>query len=250
MKLHILSDLHNEFELFEPPQTEADVVILAGDIHVAKKGINWALNSFPEKPILYVLGNHEYYGRAYPKHIDDLKQLAEGTNIHILERDSLTLGDVTFLGCTLWTDFDLFGNPRLAGSDATAVMTDYRKIRVSPQYRKLRSLDTAIIHRKSIDWLSQTTQRLKENQQTFVVITHHGPSKQSIAEKDKEHILSAAYTSHLDDFVEDSGAALWVHGHIHHTQDYVIGKTRILANPKGYPDELNMNFKPDFFVEI
>ncbi len=250
MKLHILSDLHNEFELFEPPQTEADVIILAGDIHVAKKGIKWALNSFPKKPILYVLGNHEYYGRAYPKHINDLKQLTEGTNLHILERDNLTLGDVTFLGCTLWTNFELFGNPRLAGSDATARMTDYRKIRVSPQYRKLRSLDTAIIHRQSVDWLSQQIQNLRENQKKFVVITHHAPSKQSIAEKDKENILSAAYASHLDDFVETSNAVIWIHGHIHHTQDYVIGKTRILANPKGYPDEPNANFKPDFIVEI
>lgn len=250
MKLHVLSDLHNEFELFEPPKTDADVVILAGDIHIAKKGISWASYSFPKKPVIYVLGNHEYYGRAYPKHINDLKQLAGGTNIHILERDTLTLGDVTFLGCTLWTNFELFGNPRLSGSEATAVMTDYRKIRVSPQYRKLRSLDTAIIHRQSIDWLSQQITDLKANQQKFVVITHHAPSKQSISKKDKENALSAAYASHLDNFVRDSGATVWIHGHIHYTQNYLIGQTRIIANPKGYPDELNIDFEPNFTVEV
>jgi predicted phosphodiesterase len=65
MKLHILSDLHVEFESFNPPETEAAVVILAGDIHVGKKGIDWAKASFSDKYVLYVLGNHEYYGRAF-----------------------------------------------------------------------------------------------------------------------------------------------------------------------------------------
>ncbi|AFY36865.1 metallophosphoesterase [[Leptolyngbya] sp. PCC 7376] len=250
MKLHILSDLHNEFELFEAPQTNADVVILAGDIHVAKKGIDWAIKTFPNKPVIYVLGNHEYYGRAYPKHIDALKCLAQDTNIHILEKDSLVIDGVTFLGCTLWTNFELFGAPKIAGYEATQVMTDYRKIRVSPQYRKLRSLDTAIIHRKSLDWLTQKITKLKNNEQKFVVITHHAPSKRSIAEKEKANILSAAYASHLDDFVAKSSAMLWIHGHIHHTQNYFIGQTRVIANPKGYPDELNPSFIPDFLVEV
>lgn len=142
MKLHILSDLHVEFEMFNPPQTGSDIVILAGDIHVGKKGIDWAKVNFPDKPVIYVLGNHEYYGRTFPKHIDDLKQLAEGTNIHILENDRLVVDGFTFLGCTLWTDFKLFGEPKIAGYQATQIMTDYRRIRVSPQYRKLRSLDT------------------------------------------------------------------------------------------------------------
>lgn len=103
--------------------------------------------------LIYILGNHEFYGRAYPKHVNDLKAIVEGTNIHILENDCLVVNGVTFLGCTLWTDFKLFGEPKIAGDEATQIMTDYRKIRVSPNYRKLRSLDTAIIHHKSLRWL-------------------------------------------------------------------------------------------------
>jgi predicted phosphodiesterase len=250
MKLHILSDLHIEFEMFHPPKTGSDVVILAGDIHIGKKGIDWAKVNFPDRPVIYVLGNHEYYGRAFPKHINDLKQLAEGTNIHILENDRLFADGVTFLGCTLWTDFKLFGEPKIAGYQATHTMTDYRRIRVSPQYRKLRSLDTAVIHAKSLRWLCEEVEKLKDNEGKAVIITHHAPSQHSVPECYRDDILSAAYASHLDGFVEESRATLWVHGHIHAQQDYTVGSTRVICNPRGYPDERNESFIPNFVIEV
>jgi Icc-related predicted phosphoesterase len=247
MKLHILSDLHLEFAPFHPPATDADVVILAGDIHVGKKAIDWAKTNFPDKPVLYILGNHEYYGKAFPKHVEDLKQLAAGSNIHVLENDRHTIGSVTFLGCTLWTDFQLFGDPRIAGAQATERMNDYRKIRVSPEYRKLRSLDTAIIHRKSRRWLES---ELANQAPQTVVITHHAPSDRSIPADYQGHMLSAAYASRLDDLVAQSGAALWVHGHIHSQQNYTIGGTPIVCNPRGYPDEPNPQFQPGLTIAL
>jgi predicted phosphohydrolase len=258
MKLHILSDLHLEFEGFTPPQTEADVVILAGDIHVGKKGINWAKEKFPDQPVIYILGNHEYYilgnheyyGRAFPKHINDLKELAAGTNIAVLENDRLVIGEVTFPGCTLWTDFKLFGEPRSAGYQATQTMTDYRKIRVNPQYRRLRSIDTAAIHGKSLRWLQEEVQKTKENEERLVILTHHAPSKHSIPEHYQSDILSAAYASHLDQFVNESHATLWVHGHLHTQKDYKIGNTRIICNPRGYPDERNEHFATNLVIKV
>jgi predicted phosphodiesterase len=248
VKLHILSDLHVEFEPFEPPPTDADVIILAGDIHVGAKGLAWAQATFPHQPILYVLGNHEYYGKAYPKHIEDLKQATIDSNIHILENDRLTLNGITFLGCTLWTDFELFGDPRIAGFEATQRMTDYRKIRVSPAFRRLRSIDTAVIHAKSRRWLEATLPDC-QNQPT-VVITHHAPSDRSIPDYYQDNLLSAAYASHLDELVAQSQAKLWIHGHLHHQQDYQLGSTRILCNPRGYPDEPNDAFQPGLTVTI
>ncbi len=248
MKLHILSDIHAEFEPFDPPQTEADIVILAGDIHLGKKGLDWAKNQFPDSPVLYVLGNHEHYGQALPKHVAKLQQLAAGSNVHILENSRLDIGEVTFLGCTLWTDFRLYGDPRIAGYEATQKMTDYKKIRVSPQYRKLRSIDTATIHLHSRSWLAKHVRQASNRK--VVIVTHHAPSEESIPLWHRDDILSAAYASALDSFVASSGAALWVHGHVHVQQDYMIGSTRVVCNPKGYPDEAHAAFMPDYVLEI
>lgn len=215
---------------------------------MGKKGIDWANKNFPDKPVFYILGNHEYYGQAWPKHVETLKQLAQGSNIHILENQSLTVNEVVFLGCTLWTDFKLFGDPRIAGYEATQTMTDYKKIRVSPSYRKLRSIDTATIHNKSLNWLGE--EFIKNKGKKIVAISHHAPSLQSIPEKYKNDILTAAYVSNLDRFVQESGAALWIHGHLHAQCDYMIGSTRVICNPRGYPHEYNYNFVPDFTVEL
>ena len=246
MKLHILSDIHIEFEPFDAPTTDADVVILAGDIHVGRKGLDWALQQFPKKPVIYVLGNHEYYGRAIPRYTEKLREYASGTNVHVLEQEALTLDGVTFLGCTLWTDFELFGDPRIAGYEATQKMTDYKKIRVSPTYSRLRSIDTAAIHHRSRRWLDSA---LQESSGDVVVVTHHAPSLKSLPGFRHDDLMSAAYVSNLDEFVRRSNADLWIHGHLHGPSDYTLGATRVLCNPKGYPDEYNDKFVADLVVE-
>jgi len=248
MLLHILSDLHLEFAPLDPSPVDCDVVVLAGDIHLGNKGFRWAMEKFPDKTVIYVLGNHEYYGKALPKLTETLKQQAHGTNVHILENDKFVTGDVVFLGCTLWTDFNLFGDPRISGYEATLKMTDYRKIRVSPQYRRLRSVDTAVIHSKSLKWLKSELAELGDKK--VVGVTHHAPSARSLPEIYREDILNAAYASHLDEFVETSKIKLWIHGHVHTTQDYAIGGTRVICNPRGYPDEYNSLFDPGYVIEV
>ena len=198
--------------------------------------------------MLYLLGNHEYYTKAYPKLLTDLKNLTRGSNIHVLENDDITIGDTIFLGCTLWTDFALFGNPKLAGLQAMQTMADYKKIRVSPQFSRIRSIDTTVIHQKSKRFLEQ--QFLEHQGKKFVVITHHTPSKRSVPLEFQDDVLSAAYASSLDSFVESSGAKLWIHGHVHQAQDYLIGNTRVICNPRGYPDEINTGFLGSLIVEI
>jgi predicted phosphodiesterase len=124
MRLHILSDLHLEFEPFTPPVVEAEVVILAGDVSTGRNGLKWALKTFPDRPVIYVLGNHEFYGQKLQKLIKELQELADGTNIHLLENGSCCIGDVVFLGATLWTDFALNGNPVVSEVVAQTSMND------------------------------------------------------------------------------------------------------------------------------
>src|SRR5690348_16009237 len=105
MRIHILSDLHIEFAPFTPPPIDADVVILAGDSHVGVRGIQWAREIFSDKPVIYVAGNHEFYGGAYPTVLDKLRREAKGSNVNVVENNLVRVGDIMFLGCTLWTDF-------------------------------------------------------------------------------------------------------------------------------------------------
>ena len=107
MKLHILNDLHIEFEDFAPPATDADVVILAGDIGVGVEGLRWAKDRFLDRPVIYVPGNHEFYHHDLSL-IEELKVQAP-EHIHVLNDDQVVIGGVRFLGCILWTDFALFG---------------------------------------------------------------------------------------------------------------------------------------------
>ncbi len=250
MKLHILSDLHVEFGELELPETNADVVILAGDIHVGKKGFDWAKDNFRNQKVIYVLGNHEYYRKAIPKLTEKLKERSVGTNVHILENEALTIEDVRFLGCTLWSDFRLLNNLNIAVIVAQEMMNDYKLIRLNPIYRKIQPSDTAIWHRKSRSWLEKELKKGKKEEKKTVVITHHAPSILSVPEQYKNEQLSASFASEMETFIEKTEPDLWVHGHIHTSSDYHIGSTRVICNPRGYANEPNNNFDVDLVVKI
>jgi len=92
MRLHVLSDLHLEFKPFTPPAVAADAVILAGDVSTGRNGLKWALTSFSDRPVIYVLGNHEFYGQKVQKLTKELQEMAKGTNVHLLENQACTIG--------------------------------------------------------------------------------------------------------------------------------------------------------------
>lgn len=248
MRLHILSDLHLEFAPFQPPDTGADVIILAGDVHPGKQGLAWILKTFPRTPVLYVLGNHEFYGQTIPKLTRQLKEAAQGTQVHPLENDRIEIGGVIFLGATLWTDFALNGNRMQAELTAASGMTDFRRVRLEPSYRRFRPSDARGLHAQSRAWLEAQTQAAPSRK--VVVITHHAPSPRSLGGTASEDSLNPAYATNLEPFIAGSGVRLWVHGHIHRRSDYSVASTRVVANPRGYPDERNTGFDPGFTIEI
>jgi hypothetical protein len=213
MRLHILSDLHLEFEPFTPPTVEADVVILAGDIGTGRNGLKWALTTFPDRPVIYVLGNHEFYGQKLRKLIRELQEMADGTNVHLLENERCSIGDVVFLGATLWTDFALNGNPVVSEVVAQTEMNDYRRIRTLPRYSRLRPSDTRRLHMQSRQWLEDQVFGLKGRK--VVVVTHHAPSRESVPPAFDGDPCNPAFASDLSRFIVESEARLWVHGHIH-----------------------------------
>ena len=94
---------------------KADAVVLAGDVNLGTKGIEWIKAKIQNKPVIYVLGNHEYYKGAYPKTLNKIMEAAKNSNVFVLEDSSVDINGVRFHGSTLWTDFSLFGDPRYYG---------------------------------------------------------------------------------------------------------------------------------------
>jgi predicted phosphodiesterase len=109
MKIHVLSDLHLEFAPFAPAETDADVVVLAGDIWNGGKGIVWARDTFRNQEIVYVAGNHEFYGTHWERLPENCQRMARACGVHFLENAQVEIGGVRCLGASLWVDFDLRG---------------------------------------------------------------------------------------------------------------------------------------------
>lgn len=213
----------------------ADLVVLAGDINLGTKGIEWIKSTIQNVPVIYVLGNHEYYKGSYPKTLKSIQERATDTNVHVLENNSLVIDDVTFHGATLWTDFALLGDSRINGSICQGKMNDYKMIRRDPSYSKLRSIDTYVIHQASLKWLqaSLASSTTKKN----VVVTHHAPSIKSIPDELKDDIVSSAYASNLEPIILKYQPQYWIHGHIHVPIKYQISDTTVICNPHGYMNE-------------
>ncbi|HWN96158.1 MAG TPA: metallophosphoesterase [Methylomirabilota bacterium] len=248
MRLHILCDLHLEFGVTKIPKTDADVVVLAGDIHLGREGRKWARNQFPDQPLIYVLGNHEFYRHSLPALTETLKRETDGSHIHLLENDSVEISGYRFLGCTLWTDFQLLRDAETSMRVAEQTMSDYSIVEFSPERRALRARDTARLHADSVAWLR--SELAKSDPARTIVVTHHAPSPRSEAPYHVGSPLTPAFASDLDSLIEQSDVPLWIHGHTHFNVDYKIGSTRVLSNQRGYPDELCKGFEPSLIVEL
>jgi predicted phosphodiesterase len=246
VRIRALSDLHLEFAPFDANVEGCDLLVLAGDIDVGTAGVKWATGFV--RPVIYVAGNHEYYHHRAPGLIAELRAAAEGSEVRVLERDEAIVGGVRFLGATLWTDFALLGKVDESMLEAQVRMSDFAVITSSDRGATLAPIETVNWHRDSVAWLRD---RLAEPfAGPTVVVTHHAPSLESAAERHRRDPLSPAFNSHLDDLVDASGAALWIHGHTHHNVDYTIGATRVIANQRGYPGEGVAGFDPGWVAEI
>lgn len=249
MRLHILSDLHQEFGEVPVPRVDCDCVVLAGDVSTKTNGLKWILRNFTDMPVIYLCGNHEYYGENYPSLLDKLRDMACGTNVHVLENEAVTISGIRFFGCTLWTDMALMGDWELGCMAAGAVMNDYKRIRNSTLgYKRLSPRTTRHAHLVSVQAMRAFLEA--GDSRSSVIITHHAPSLRSLPDHRRSEEISCAYASDLESLIIQYQPQLWVHGHIHHSNDFQIGETRVLANPRAYPDKPNAAFMPDMVVEV
>lgn len=252
MRIQVLSDIHTEFAEFryEMPPQGVDALVLAGDIGVGRQGFDWITRAVPEQiPVVYVLGNHEFWGQDYNSFVEEMRDLCtrSGRAIFTLERDSINIDGVTFLGATLWTDFSLLGKPRESMEYAGDNFTDFNLIKFDDaQFTPQRA---QLLNEQTVDWLKSEFQKLSD--QRRVVVTHHPPSPFVLDPAYADNPLAPCLVSDRPDLVSTSRASLWICGHTHVRADQVIGSTRIISNPAGYPPfSVVDGFNPKLCFEV
>jgi predicted phosphodiesterase len=264
MRIQIASDLHLEHLEWRFPDyrgvepANADILVLAGDIANGSRALD-LFGDWPV-PVIYVPGNHEYYGHSCADVQSDFAWKAKAfPKINVLDPGAKIIGGIRFIGCTLWTDYDLFGEQyrELAMTACATSLPDHTVIKIEED-RPFTPAFARELHLKQRDWLRS---RLNEPfAGKTVVVTHHAPAPGSLHPMFEKDLVSAAFVSDLTDML--GGAALHIHGHTHHSFDYDVNGTRVVANPMGYskgvkvvasPKELrreNLDFNAQFVVEL
>lgn len=262
MKISYASDLHLEFHTVELRNVDkSDVLVLAGDIMVAEDVKKYPfcrndplINSASQnrskqyeeffricasewENVVYVAGNHEHYEGVYNRThtIIDENLAALAPNIFYLNSGCVAIGGKLFVGSTIWTDLNK--QDSLTKFHLSEMMNDYKRIRfrrTSDAYRKLRPEDTLHEH---MDALCYFKFLFSENREMdVIVVTHHAPTYASVPPHFKgDFLMNGGYCSDLSDLILDNeNIKVWFHGHIHDENDYMVGNTRVLCNPRGY----------------
>ena len=260
MKIALASDVHLEFgDLDFDNDSGADVLILGGDICVASDmaqhdpyntmGEQYRSNRFHDffqrccarfPHVIFIVGNHEHYHGDFAKTVPHFRDvLGYLPNLHILEKETFVLDDITFIGGTLWTDMNRRDNRTL--HDISRMMNDFRCVDNSAKTEdgrgwpgRFNTVDAANDHDAMLAFIRTTVEANPAGR--YVVVGHHSPSRLSTHPKYQDQfIMNGGYSSELDDFILDHPQIkLWTHGHTHEDFDYQIGSCRILCNPRGY----------------
>jgi predicted phosphodiesterase len=245
MRIALLSDMHLSVNAIPFPSVDADIVVLAGDIARPAKAIEWA-KACPV-PLVYVAGNHEFYGSDLVSTYEQLNSLARGTQIHVLERSEYVHDGVRFLGCTLWSDHRLLDSPedRAQGIDlATQLIRDFSHIKIAPDFPDLFTpAISQLVFLQTVAWLDDCFTR--DSSMPTVVVSHFAPTRSSISPAFAGSPINSSFVSDLEARIKDWQPALWLHGHTHGSFDYWVGNTRVVCNPRGYARN-GINENPDF----
>jgi len=241
MLVKILSDLH-----LHPMQTDfryidhgERVCILAGDICEGMRGVNWALANIPYHiDVIYVPGNHEYYGHDYLELQKNFEQHnLSNTHVTVLDNALLEIWGIKFAGSTLWTDFQAYKDPASTLHWAFG-LNDSRWIKYGN--RPINAYDMINLNTKAMDFL--------EHVHADVLVTHYAPLM-SESDRWKGHVLTPGFITEIPERVHKK-FKYHIHGHTHNPFDYEMPYgTRVICNPRGYGYEVP-SFNEELVINI
>jgi predicted phosphodiesterase len=251
MKIQIMSDLHREFygDSWKPEfNKDVDYIVLAGDTSTDPIRNAKFFNDIAEKvngKIISIPGNHEYYGHQYPDILEGYKQEVKwedhNERIRFLNQEFIIDGDIAFLCATLWTDFD----KEREMFTPVNYLNDYSYIHRGE--RTILPKDFLKEHKETLAMFCKALEGPLTGKK-IIMVTHHGPSYQSIPEHFKSNPANGAYVSSLEWFVEKYKPIVWIHGHTHSFLDYQLGPTRVICNSVGYPKE--NEYRENYIIEV
>jgi len=232
----------------------SDALILAGDLTNGPAD-RWIqvfqyLSEFiPLNRIYAFPGNHDYYGG----HLSDdpaLEAVTKNAGAHFVQKQALLHGDTRILCCTLWTDYNLSGEPEIAMRDADLLMADYDRIGaplpsgtpasevpIMRRDRRLKPRETLRVHQDHRAWLSNclANPHPSGSNGRTVIVTHHGPHRAVAGDIDT---LSAAFHSDMSDVLIQYRPDAWFFGHSHRRLRAKIHATDVRNVSIGYAGEL------------
>ena len=271
MKINYISDVHLNVQDLTLPG--GDVLIIAGDcmeaghlrlaentgrnVFLADRYKRFASEELTKyREVIYIKGNHEHYHNIFDTTHEWIAKILPD-NVHFLENESIQIGDVHFWAATMWTDMH-GGNP-ITMEQVQNGLNDFRLIRYA-NTRKINNYWTDKFtvqcamseQRQSVALLTKFLEEHHDDK--VVVVTHHAPSELSVNPKYKDdYHLNGGYHNHLENLILDNPQIkFWIHGHMHDTVDYILGETRVLANPRGYAgyEKQSEIFNPEASFEI
>lgn len=241
MKLLIFSDIHTEFQkdtgksFFESyKNTDYDVAVIAGDLSNNKnllQTLEYASDNLKE--VVFVKGNHECWGSSIDKTDGMINNFcSKKSNLHYLEKSSITIGEQRFSGCSLWFKFTPMLPILARGWSDFELIENFNR-------------DVFTENDKSISFLK------KEVQENDVVITHYLPSEKCVSDRFKNDPYNCFFVCPIDKIIMEKQYKLNVGGHTHQSYDFNLGLTRLVCNPFGYAgSELNPGYIENFVIDV
>jgi hypothetical protein len=241
MLVKILSDIHlhpmhSNFRYIDHGE---QVCILAGDIAEGMRGINWAIANIPYHiHVLYVPGNHEYYGYDYFELQKNFNQHnLSNTHVTVLDNSLIDINGTIFAGSTLWTNFQVYNNPASPFQYENG-LNDCTWIKYGG--RNLKSHDVVSLNTEAMDFLSHIN--------ADVLITHYAPQF-SESPRWMNHPLTPGFITSIPSYIH-SKFKVHIHGHTHTPFDYELPYgTKVICNPRGYDYEVP-GFNEEMVINI
>ena len=256
MKINYISDLHIEFIKGQPkfekrfPFKKGELLCIAGDIgspyHIHyHEFLVYCSQTF--KYVVFIAGNHEYYGSSIPETNQLLTNLASTfQNVFFLNDTTHYIEEYNLLiiGTTLWTNvFDLSGD--LSGN-LSCDLSGYL------DFQQIRGMDCSCmdeLHEQSKQFLINELE--KKPNASVVVMTHHLPSYRMIHENYAVCLHAFLFANHLDFLFDTYKIDAWICGHSHKSMIQKINHTLVVLNPVGYPNEnYKININAHFEIKV